>query len=407
MWLILVLVPGVGRIHAQGGAGSLSVGGVERTFEVYVPSSYDGQQPVPLVIVLHPSASSGKAMEILTGFDALAERDGFIVAYPDSLDLAWDDGKLASGWPSKLQPADDVRFISVLIDHLAVTYTIDPQRVYLTGFAVGGAMAYRLACEIPDRFAKVAVVNALLWDYHVAACGAAPSKPLPMLILQGAANVDNPVDGLALNSDNTGRTWKILSAEETAAFWARRNGCNPEVARTLTNPTATIYATCPRSASVALYLFSGVANNWPRVGPYALNQFGIDATEIVAQYFTGEQPPVIDHDADPNVAGGVARTYVVYVPPTYDPAVPMPVVVALHGRSGTGAGMAYLLDFNRIARVKGFIAVYPDGMPFEAGSYGREWNITGGLPGYRAGIVDDVAFLSLLIDDLAVDLSID
>jgi polyhydroxybutyrate depolymerase len=403
----MVLFPGVGKVRAQGGAGSLIAGGVERTFEVFVPSSYDGTHAVPLVIALHPSGSSGKAMELLTGFDALAEQDGFIVAYPDSFDLAWDDGKLASGWPSELQPADDVGFISALIDHLAATYTLDPQRVYLTGFAVGGAMAYRLACEIPERFAKVAVVNALVWDYHVAACGEESAKPLPMLILQGAANVDNPVDGLTLNPDDTGRAWKILSAEETAAFWAKRNGCNPDVAQALTNPTATIYDTCPHDATVALYIFSGVANNWPRIGQYALNQFGIDATEIVAQYFTSQNTPAIDRDADPDVAGGVARSYVVYVPPAYDPAVPMPVVVALHGRSGTGASMAYLLDFNRVAREKGFIAVYPDGMPFEAGSYGREWNVTGGLPGYVTGSVDDVAFLSLLIDDLAVDLNID
>jgi polyhydroxybutyrate depolymerase len=405
--LMIALLPVAERAHAQGGAGSLTVDGVERTFEVYVPSSYDGAQPIPLVIALHPYGSSGKAMELLTGFDALAEQDGFIVAYPDSFDLAWDDGKLASGWPSKLQPSDDVGFISALIDHLAATYTIDPQRVYLTGFATGGGMAYRLACEIPDRLAKVAVVNALLWDYHVAACGAESARPLPMLILQGAANVDNPVGGLTLTPDDTGRAWKIFSADETAAFWAKRSGCNPEVARTLTTPTATIYDTCPHNARVALYIFSGVANNWPRVGPYVLNQFGIDATEIVAQYFTSQNGPVIDRDADPDVAGGVARSYVVYVPPAYDPAAPMPVVVALHGRSGTGPSMAYLLDFNRVAREKGFIAVYPDGMPFEPNSYGREWNVTGGLPGYAIGKVDDVAFLSRLIDDLAVDLNID
>ena len=73
---------------------------------------------------------------------------------------------------------------------------------------------------------------------------------------------------------------------------------------------------------------------------------------------------------------------------------------ALHGRPDTGAGIAYLFDMNRVAREENFIAIYPDGLEYE-------WNYVLGFRGFPNTGVDDVAFLSTLVDDLAVDLSID
>jgi poly(3-hydroxybutyrate) depolymerase len=81
--LVIGLALGVQGIHAQesGGVNSLSFDGIERTFTVTLPPGYDGLQPAPLVIALHTFASSGKAMQAITGLDALAETYGAVVVY--------------------------------------------------------------------------------------------------------------------------------------------------------------------------------------------------------------------------------------------------------------------------------------------------------------------------------------
>ena len=164
--------------------GVVTVNGVDRTYELYVPESVAGADAVPLVIALHPFASSGKAWRALTGFDALADEHGFIVAYPDAADLDWNDGSAqAAGWTG-LEPGDDIAFMKALIDHLAAEYPVDPARVALVGFAAGGTFAYRAACEIPERFDRVAVSGALTWDFHLDNCPVADDQePVSLLVM--------------------------------------------------------------------------------------------------------------------------------------------------------------------------------------------------------------------------------
>ncbi len=415
--LIAALIAAIGpagthHTAAQtGGEFRLTVDGVERSYALTVPAALaDADQPVPLVIALHPFASSGQAMRALTGLDAAAEARGFIAAYPNSLDLRWNDGEQDAGVSLLLPTPDDVGFIGALIDTLAADYPIDPARVYLTGFGTGGDMAYRLACAIPDRLAGVAVVSALTWEFHTQQCGPTPDpvQPVPMLILHGRDHVENPVEGRSVTDDETGVTLRILGAEDTAAFWAGRDGCDLDAVGGSVDEGAIRYDTCAGNSHVALYLPDGVQNNWPRVGDYVLNQFGIDATDLVTRFFMdGTLPDALVTRPVEELYDQTARSYLVYVPPTYDPTEPEPVVLMLHGRPGNAAGQAYVSDLNRVADEHGFIVVYPDGSPVGAGEVGREWNYTLGTPGYRTNGIDDTAFFSVLIDDLARDLAID
>lgn len=412
--VFVLLVTSVGGAAAQGDQnGSVDVDGVTRSYTLYVPSTYDSAQPAPLVIALHPFGWSGKAMEIITGFDAMADEQGFIVAYPDVFELGWDDGLDDLGWPTRLPSSDDVGFIAVLIDHLLAEYAIDPAQVYVTGWGDGGSMAYRLACEIPDRFAGVVVVNALIWDYQIDLCPEQPAAPVSILTLLGTENVDYPAGGRTESDKGAdGKTIVVraLDVYHGSLWWANRNGCEP-VEPDLDNMfTEYVYEGCDGGVSVAVRFLEGVGAMWPRVGDYALNQFGVDATRLVTDAFFGalDDASLQTYPAESTDRfGGSPRGYVLYVPPSYDPAQPTPVVMALHGRPGTAAGMAYLLDLNRVAAEQGFIAVYPDGSLVVPGQRGREWNYTRDAPGYDAYRVDDVAFLNTVIDDLDVDLNID
>jgi polyhydroxybutyrate depolymerase len=416
--LILVLFIGVQSLHAQDAPApitrteALTFDGHARTYTLTVPSSYDDTQPVPLVIALHTFASSGKAMQALTGLDDLAEHDGFIVVYPDSFDLNWNDGTVTgveADHPSFLQYTDDVGFIGALIDHLSESYAIDPAQVYLTGFGHGGAMAHRLACEIPDRLAKVAVVGELLWDYHVTACPD-PTDPVSILMLWGEADdYYYPVAGDLKLTTELAQEIDPLSLDDAAAFWARRDGCDLDSAITPDDDRKfTVYDSCDAGVSVAAYTLAGVGHNWLRTGDYTLNQYQFDTSQLVIEYFMDERMGIEDWAALLAAPGpvqeiytGTPRSYIVYVPTTYDPDEPAPFVYALHGRPHNGAGFAYLFDFNRVAEENGFIAVYPDGV-------NEEWNYNLDLvPGLEDAHVNDVEFLDVLIDDLALDLNID
>ena len=98
--------------------------------------------------------------------------------------------------------------------------------------------------------------------------------------------------------------------------------------------------------------------------------------------------------------GGQARSYRVFVPPTLDRSRPAPLVLVLHGGNNTAEDMAKATLFDREAAAGEFIAAYPEGV-------GKAWNAgtcCGAAP--RRGL-DDVAFLTQVLDRLQADYPVD
>ena len=84
-------------------------------------------------------------------------------------------------------------FLSALIDRFAKIYSIDKKRVYLTGISNGGLMSFRLACEIPEKIAAVAVVTACMPEDLVPTCSTA--RAVPVLIIDGNDDPLMPWEG--------------------------------------------------------------------------------------------------------------------------------------------------------------------------------------------------------------------
>lgn len=98
-------------------------------------------------------------------------------------------------------------------------------------------------------------------------------------------------------------------------------------------------------------------------------------------------------------SGGLTRSYLLHLPPSTGDR-PLPLVILLHGRLGTGAGMVRLTHFNTVADSAGVIVAYPDG-------WRRSWaDGRMGTPADRQG-VDDVAFILTMIDDIAGRAAVD
>ena len=102
--------------------GRLEAGGLERSFAFYEPRQLAGN--APLVVALHGANSSGQKLRAFTGyeFDALADRYGFMVAYPDSFAGSWNDCRVASNNPARRQGIDDVGFVKAVIANLKTRY---------------------------------------------------------------------------------------------------------------------------------------------------------------------------------------------------------------------------------------------------------------------------------------------
>jgi polyhydroxybutyrate depolymerase len=159
-----------------------------RTARLYVPTSLPKGTRVPLVVVLHGGFGVADGAAKQTGFDAQAERGKFLVVYPQGILRSWNAG-ICCG-PAMKNNVDDVRFITTLLDRLEADYRIDTRRVYATGISNGGMMAYRLACEAPDRFAAIAPVAATL-----TISGCRPPQPVSLLHIHGMEDGNVPFAG--------------------------------------------------------------------------------------------------------------------------------------------------------------------------------------------------------------------
>ncbi len=157
--------------------GTLTVNGTSRHYRWVLPTGYKENNPVALVINFHGLGANSLEQEALSGMSIKAETEGFIVAYPDGLNKAWNDG---TGRESR----DDLQFITELIKSLRSRYNIDPKRVYATGISNGGGMTNRVACDLSNIIAAIGPVSGAynLWkDCH-------PSRPVPVIAFHGTAD---------------------------------------------------------------------------------------------------------------------------------------------------------------------------------------------------------------------------
>ena len=135
----------------------ITVDGINRQFVIFLPSGLTISATYPVLISLHGRFGTGKSMIGFADFRPAAERDKFIIVCPDGINKSWNDGR-----PTKAEQKgiSDVKFIDMLISYIITKYQVDSSRVYITGMSNGGFLASRLACELSNRLAAVAVVGA-------------------------------------------------------------------------------------------------------------------------------------------------------------------------------------------------------------------------------------------------------
>ncbi|MBL0045105.1 MAG: prolyl oligopeptidase family serine peptidase [Flavobacteriales bacterium] len=183
--ITLFLVAASTIAHAQV-SSTISHNGITRDHITYVPTGYTQGTPTPLVFVMHGFTQSASAIMNATDFNALAELEGFIVAYPNGVDNGWNTNSPFPGGST----ADDVGYIGALCDTLIAAFSIDTTRIYACGFSAGGYMSHKLGCESPKCFAAIASVSGTINTGDVGEC--APQHTPGVLQIHGTSEGDSP-----------------------------------------------------------------------------------------------------------------------------------------------------------------------------------------------------------------------
>jgi polyhydroxybutyrate depolymerase len=260
--------------------------GRTRTTLVHVPEKAAEGRPMPVVLNFHGGGGNARAHRDYVRMDALADREGFIVAYPNGTGrleeklLTWNAG-LCCGY-AVTEKVDDVGFVRVLLAALGGRAPVDTARVYATGLSNGAMMSYRLAAQASERIAAIAPVagSMVLPERH-------PDDPTPALAVPGKRAVPimhiHSVDdrralyygGLGEPFPMTGLRTRHPHAEEVLYNWVTFEACAPKPAiaevRQGARGTATaehtatkyVFSGCRDGAEIVLWKLAGAGHVWP------------------------------------------------------------------------------------------------------------------------------------------------
>jgi polyhydroxybutyrate depolymerase len=273
-------------------------GGFQRNVHLHLPPAYDGTRPLPLVIVIHGAFSTAKKIEKRSGFSQLADREGFMVMYPNGIGIAgllqhWNAGHCCG--KAAEDRIDDIGYLNASIDAASDRLAIDPERIYMVGYSNGGMLTYRFCAESGNRLAGAAVFAGAIGSR----LGQAPpmwtlpeaAPPVPMLIMHGLRDTHVPFDGGSLKPSDPPRHYD--SVDDAVAYWIGQNECRRDAESfKVINPWVRLqrWEACASRRPVHLYTIGNWAHAWPGgaeiAGLHGAHPMkGFDAAKLIWTFF--------------------------------------------------------------------------------------------------------------------------
>jgi polyhydroxybutyrate depolymerase len=246
---------------------NVTVSGSNRTYLIYLPASLDPQKAVPFVFVFHGASMSGKQMHDITQYTALADSEGFGLAFPDGQGGAgtlspWNvsnagQNVCGSGNLVNNRNAIDFAFIDAMIADAADDQCLDAAHVFATGFSMGGYLSHHIGCERTDFRAVAPHSGGTIADLSSCATG-----HVPIIVFHGVSDPIIP-DGC---DDPNGAMQSGFPP--SALLWAKKNGCQNTYTTMTTNGAGGgagqcyLFDGCPRDGQVELCTFTGMGHSW-------------------------------------------------------------------------------------------------------------------------------------------------
>ena len=246
---------------------SLQVGGVAREYALHVPTNLPADGKFPLLLVFHGGGGHAWRMSKFTKFDEIADKSGFVVAYPEALNKSWDDTR-------GLSKADDVGFVRTLIEQLEKELPIDSSRVYAAGISNGGFFSNRLACDLSDKIAAIAAVAATMPTTLPESCH--PARPISVLYMNGTKDPLVPINGGAVGANLGLHRGDCISLADAVKFWtnwdhtaaAPKSSDLPDRVYDGTHVKREVYSGGKSGTEVVVYRVEGGGHAWPGGSQY-------------------------------------------------------------------------------------------------------------------------------------------
>jgi polyhydroxybutyrate depolymerase len=236
-------------------AGSYQLQGLQRRYFVHLPRGVRPLTPAPVLVVLHGLDLSPAWAQHTTGFDALADKVGAVVVYPEGFGGSWSAGTCCGDAAGR--GLDDVTALQVVLDRVAESTLVDRRRVVFVGFSNGGMLAHEVACRVSGQVAGIVVVGG---SREYDPCR--PTSPVRVVAVHGAQDRAVPLAG--------GRSTQLpgrLASETTSLLpYLSADGC-----RTMTSSRIGSRARSTRwgcdAGGVRLIVVNRLAHRWPTALP--------------------------------------------------------------------------------------------------------------------------------------------
>jgi polyhydroxybutyrate depolymerase len=150
------------------------------------PAGWDGKAPLPTAVFFHGYRGSAEDVMKDEGLGRTLSDLGVMLVAPNGKDTSWN----FSGAPPTNR--DDFAFVTAVLDDVEKRFPVDRQRLFATGFSVGGSMTWNIACQMGGRFAAFAPVAGAFWDPLPTAC---PGAPFSLRHVHGLTDGTVPMKG--------------------------------------------------------------------------------------------------------------------------------------------------------------------------------------------------------------------
>lgn len=174
---------------------TIKIDGVDRHYILHLPRSYDPAKPAPMIVALHGMSGNAKEFEGQTNLNAIADKEGYIIAYPDS--TQWFGQKDWTTWDTDngiLPPgkhASDPQFLRTIIEDTQKTFSVDSKRIFMAGISNGGMETFHAAASLSDKLAAIAVVSGAMSGTEDS-----PTAPMSVLNIHGTNDSIIPIGGI-------------------------------------------------------------------------------------------------------------------------------------------------------------------------------------------------------------------
>lgn len=171
-------------------------------YRIALPAQGADGGPLGAIVFLHGWQGSPEDVMRFAALRGVADRLRVALIAPRGVEKSWS---LPGAFPAR---RDDVAFLRAVVRDATARFAVDPERVMISGFSVGGSMTWYVACEEGARYAGYAPVAGSFWEPYVEDC----ATPLAEIRhVHGLKDDTVPMAGRRLSMATQGDTWKSFA----------------------------------------------------------------------------------------------------------------------------------------------------------------------------------------------------